>query len=148
MTKIAQTLVNQATISAVSNIKKKRMTPGQFRRATTHYILDHKNKVKEVKSALRWSQWFQHQRGQCNVGHTTMSGFEVSTKFLGLDHSFGLGRHPLLFETCVWDTFKKTGAEIIERYSTYQKALEGHTRHVINFKSMSEMLENVTPNND
>jgi hypothetical protein len=48
---------------------------------------------------------------------------QVSTVFLGLDHNFGFGRKPLLFETMI---FGGKHDQYQERYSTYKEAEKGH----------------------
>lgn len=58
------------------------------------------------------------------VALTEVPGGEVSTVFLGLDHSWGEGP-PLLFETMPYvnGAWKE---EHMRRYSTYSEALVGH----------------------
>jgi hypothetical protein len=51
-------------------------------------------------------------------------GGRVSTIFLGLDHSYGLGEQRELFETMY---FTPDGSgEDMDRYATYDDAIEGH----------------------
>lgn len=60
----------------------------------------------------------------------TVTGLEVSTVFLGLDHSHG-GRRPVLFETMVFrhqDGGRDTVAQ--GRYFTWDEAMEGHKANV------------------
>lgn len=56
--------------------------------------------------------------------------WEVSTVWLGLDHSFGVGL-PLIFETMVFAEGSASD-ELCERYSTWQEAADGHTSIVVN----------------
>ena len=52
--------------------------------------------------------------------------WEVSTVWLGLDHSFGHGP-PLIFETMVFDQNAGDATEHdVRRYSTEQQARDGH----------------------
>lgn len=46
----------------------------------------------------------------------------ISTVFLGLDHSFGMGDTPILFETMIFGLKD----EYCERYSTWDEAEAGH----------------------
>jgi hypothetical protein len=65
------------------------------------------------------------------VAKDKIGDVEVSTVFLGVDHSFGSGR-PLLFETMVF------GGELDEeqvRYSTEAEALAGHSAMVAQVKA-------------
>lgn len=84
-----------------------------------HYILD----GKETKSAdlLEWAAWFE--TADRHVAKTSVNDeVNVSTVFLGLDHSFGEGP-PLLFETMIFggehDQYQK-------RFATCEQAEEGH----------------------
>lgn len=52
------------------------------------------------------------------------TGVLVSTVYLGLDHSFGEGP-PLIYETMV---FGGDHNGDMDRYTTYEEALEGHKR--------------------
>lgn len=52
----------------------------------------------------------------------------VSTVFLGIDHSHGIGDTPILFETMVFGGFLD---QEIMRYETYEEALKGHEAMVI-----------------
>jgi hypothetical protein len=87
---------------------------------------------------LTWGRWFQRNQdrfiAKTSLGHETMSDVvrenlgiaptscEVSTVFLGVDHSFGEGP-PLIFETLV---FGGPLDQEMERYSTMEQALAGH----------------------
>lgn len=70
------------------------------------------------------------ERGKCfekterHVANDTKNDVQVSTVFLGIDHSFGQGP-PLVFETMVF------GGEHdgdMERYSTWEEAERGHKK--------------------
>lgn len=68
-----------------------------------------------------------------HVGNDTIGDVEVSTVFLGIDHSFGSGP-PLLFETMVF------GGELDqeqERYSTEAEAAAGHRAMVERVRASS-----------
>jgi hypothetical protein len=56
------------------------------------------------------------------VAQEEIGNARVSTIFLGLDHAWGVGESPLLFETMVFPS------EDMWRYHTYQEALEGHRK--------------------
>lgn len=69
---------------------------------------------------------------------TLFNGFWVSTIFLGIDHNFGRGGRPLIFETMVanqnwigkfWNWLGKSDWESYQvRYATEEEALAGHER--------------------
>ncbi len=87
-----------------------------------NYILDGHTPVPEGDT-LRWAKWFEtadRTVRQDFVGH-----LRVSTVFLGLDHSFGIGGPPLLFETMVFSG-GQTVFGIQERYATWEEAEHGH----------------------
>lgn len=86
------------------------------------YILVDKKPV-EVNSMEEWSVWFS--KADRRVAYTELGhGFNVSTVFLGLDHSFGSGP-PLLFETMGFNDYGDT-SDIFDRYSTWEEAECGH----------------------
>ena len=85
-----------------------------------HYILDGK-KVKEIDSLIEWGEWYG--TADRHVAKTKITdGIEVSTIFLGLDHSFG-GDIPILFETMI---FGGEHDEYQKRYATWEEAETGH----------------------
>lgn len=59
------------------------------------------------------------------VCKTRVGGAEVSTVWLGLDHSLGEGP-PMIFETMVFDDGKPGEDEHCERYPTEEAAVAGH----------------------
>jgi len=79
-----------------------------------------------VYDVLEWSKWFEI--ADRRIAHTQVSDdVEVSTVFLGLDHSFGGSGSPVLFETMV------VGGDLDgeqERYTTIEDAQQGHDRMV------------------
>jgi hypothetical protein len=102
-----------------------------------HYVLDGRV-PRPVHGVMAWAQWFE--TADRRVARTVMlDGSEVSTVFLGLDHSFGDGP-PQLFETCVFlheDTEPGTvsrfasgrtlqASEVTQRYATWAEAEVGH----------------------
>ena len=94
-----------------------------------YYILDG-HEVKEC-DLMTWAKWFgKADRGDRKVARETIGDSEISTVFLGLDHSFG-GGSPLLFETMVFGG--KLDGEM-DRYSTWNEAVLGH-------KAMAERVE-------
>lgn len=76
-----------------------------------------------VGGVLVWARLLEDENMR-RVAFTKLpSGAEVSTVWLGLDHSFGIGP-PLIFETMVFGL--PDGEEVQERYSTEVEALAGH----------------------
>ena len=68
------------------------------------------------------------------VGRTEVGKARVSTVFLGIDHSFGMGP-PLWFETMV---FGGEHDEATFRYTTWAEAEAGHARVVAALESGTE----------
>src|SRR5690349_6691621 len=97
-----------------------------------HYILQGKNAIEEP-DLIVWAQWFQSANR--TVKKTQVSaGVEVSTVFLGLDHSFGNGE-PILFETMIFGG-ERDG--FCERCTTYENAENGHALIVSEFSQRCE----------
>jgi len=89
-----------------------------------NYILEG-HKPVPVDDILIWGKWFQ--TADCHVAKTTISEkINVSTVFLGLDHSFGNGP-PLLFETMI---FGGEHDQYQDRYETWEQAEAGHKKAV------------------
>lgn len=98
-----------------------------MKRLDTYYILDGHDAVP--CNMERWSVWFQD--ADRRVALTETSLFTISTVFLGMDHSFGTGGDPLIFETMVFDKGSTNEAENVPfdtcvLYSTWDEAEEGH----------------------
>ena len=86
-----------------------------------NYILVDRTPVIENDTIL-WGAFFS-QDWKRRVALTRLDVGVVSTVFLGLDHSFGVGDVPILFETMV---FFNDGSDETHRYATWDEALEGH----------------------
>ena len=85
------------------------------------YVLEG-HAVIPCASTLEWAQWFESHDRQV-ARDTTPNGADVSTVFLGIDHSFGRGGPPLVFETMV---FGGNLGGMQERYATWDEAVAGH----------------------
>ena len=73
-----------------------------------------------------------HDRKEQRVGLTTVDKYQISTVWLGLDHSDGAGPQ-LIFETMVfnWRLRKDRWLDLYcARYSTEAEAIAGH-EHVV-----------------
>lgn len=88
-----------------------------------YYILDENNKpVKSnIEEFLKWEEENPEKRV---IEKKTINDVEVSTVFLGLDHSF-MSKIPILWETMIfggeYDNYQ-------ERYKSYEEALIGHQK--------------------
>lgn len=86
-----------------------------------HYILD-ADKRPVCVGVEEWERWFD--MANRHVAFTQInSQVEVSTLFLGIDHSFGRPGPPILFETMIF------GGEHDQdrwRYSSWDEAKAGH----------------------
>ena len=86
-----------------------------------YYILDGHEVVKS--DLMTWARWLEITKNR-HVAREAIGEADISTVFLGLDHSFGQGP-PLLFETMI---FGLEGEEPQWRYSTWEEAEAGHVR--------------------
>lgn len=88
------------------------------------YILDDAGKPIAEPDLMKWARWFE--KAPRHLVLTEMNDICVSTVFLGLDHSFGVGP-PLLFESMVF-----AGQRAIDqrRYATVEEAKAGHNELV------------------
>jgi hypothetical protein len=89
-----------------------------------YYIL--KDNVAVPVHFDEWCSWYSSHQDK-HVGHDKIGDVYVSTVFLSMDHNYFEGEPPALFETMVF------GGPLdgeMERYSTYDEAVEGHKRMV------------------
>ena len=90
-----------------------------------YYILV--NGEVQPTDMFTWSGWFERgTAAQRRVAFDKIGDVEVSTVFLGLDHSFG-GGPPMIFETLIFGG-ERDGE--MWRYSTMKQAKEGHAEVV------------------
>ncbi len=89
-----------------------------------YYKLDGKTPIKCV-SHLEWCKAFETSRRRVARDEIDVCGtpVTVSTVFLGIDHGFGEGDAPILFETMV---FGGPLDEEQQRYTTWDEAVQGH----------------------
>lgn len=87
------------------------------------YILNEKGEPEPCDDLIKWAKWLETATDR-TVAKDKAGDAEVSTVFLGLDHSFGQGP-PLLYETLVFGG-PMEGEQ--ERYSTKEQAEAGHKR--------------------
>jgi len=91
------------------------------------YIL-HGHEAVPEDDLLTWAHWLELANRV--VKRTQVSeGIEVSTVFLGLNHSFGEGK-PLIFETMIFGGVRDG---YMVRYSTWDEASVGHDAIVKEF---------------
>jgi hypothetical protein len=84
------------------------------------YKLDGVRPVPDETNGL----WMQQNRDARRVAFTQITDdIEVSTVFLGLDHNFGDGDKPVLFETLV---FGGPMNGYMDRYENWFEAEQGH----------------------
>ena len=93
-------------------------------KTSRHWILDGKTPVA-VDDTRTWAEQFEKIE-QRRVQKTKFGDVEISTVFLGLDHSFGMGP-PLLFETMI---FGGKHDQFQDRYSTWDAAEKGHAQAI------------------
>lgn len=90
-----------------------------------YYILKDGTPVPEP-DIHKWGTWMQDFEAHCRVAKTETDNANVSTVFLGIDHSFFSGP-PVLFETMI---FGGENDQYQERYHTLEEAMVGHEKAV------------------
>lgn len=85
------------------------------------YILSGKTPIPATDRRA-WALWWHRVENRI-LAQTTVAGCVVSTVFLGIDHSFGVGSDPILFETMVLGDRRN---DVCRRYRTWDEAMEGH----------------------
>lgn len=73
--------------------------------------------------------------GLARVALDMIGGVDISTVFLGIDHRFGGGGPPILFETMIFGGGPHD--ENCERYCTWDEAVAGHARWCAKIRSES-----------
>ena len=89
------------------------------------YILQGHTPV-QASSMREWAEFFEDASRRIVRKTRLTSDIQVSTVFLGIDHSFGHGP-PLLFETMV---FRSGSGEEMDRCSTWDEAEAMHERMI------------------
>lgn len=87
------------------------------------YILEGHTPIP-AKNTEQWGSWFGSV--DHHVADDEIDGIRVSTVFVGIDYSFGLGP-PLFYETMV---FGGRFDQCIQRYETWDEAEKGHRQWV------------------
>lgn len=87
------------------------------------YILDENNQPVEC-SLEEWAKFFESPRRIIKRSEFANGEF-ISTIFLGIDHGWGDGYDPLLFESMTFEGGSMSGTDQ-QRYTTYDDALKGH----------------------
>jgi hypothetical protein len=88
-----------------------------------HYILNANGEPELCEDVLEWGRWMEHADRHVAFDVDEQTGWRVSTVFLGLDHNFGGGGPPILWETMVF------GGPLdgeMDRYSSVAEAKAGH----------------------
>lgn len=89
-----------------------------------YYILDGHTAV--AADMMTWARWLESSIDARRVAQDQVGDTRISTVFLGLDHSFGGGGPPLLFETMTFGP----GDEECERCTTWEQAEAQHAAMV------------------
>lgn len=95
------------------------------------YILVNGQPIPEPDS-IKWAMWFENSLKERIVEKTQIGGVEVSTVFLGLNHSFSETGLPILWETMVFGG-PLDGEQ--ERYTSIEAAKMGHAEMVERIKN-------------
>jgi len=89
-----------------------------------HYVLDDNGEPLQVDDVLAWAAWFETAHAARVVAQDELAGgVSVSTVFLGLDHNWGFGGPPVLWETMI---FGGPHADWQRRWCSREEAIAGH----------------------
>ena len=93
------------------------------------YILNDAGEPVKCDGLMEWARWFESDFDKRRVARTELpGGVTVSTVFLGIDHNWGSGGMPVLYETMI---FGGRHDECQWRCSTREEALERHAAAVL-----------------
>lgn len=95
-----------------------------------HYVLGPDGRTPVLEEDFqRWAHWFETIGEGRRVARTDIPGLGyISTVFLGLDHRFGDGGRPVLFETMSF--IGEEHEDYFNRYCTWDEAEAGHAEIV------------------
>lgn len=85
------------------------------------------DKTYRPAELMEWAEQFEHM--DRHVACEVIEGKKVSTVWLGLDHSF-CGGKPLVFETMVFSEYDGGTDIYMDRYFTWDEAVEGHKKAI------------------
>lgn len=89
------------------------------------YILNDEENPIKVDDVVVWAKWFETAHGKRIIAQDSVGDVFVSTVFLGLDHNFGFGGDPLLYQTMI---FGGPHDQYQSRYASRQGAIAGHAQ--------------------
>lgn len=104
------------------------------------YILDDQGEPVAEPDLFAWAEWLEgaYRTGSRHLADDTIGPYRVSTIFLGLDHQFGVGGPPVLWETMIFGVEEEV--ELLGRrcrkpidqfrYTSKAEALDGHASAV------------------
>jgi len=97
-----------------------------------YYILNENNEPVPEKDFRKWSAWFHNidnrRVARDKIKHEAFGvEIEISTVFLGLDHSYSRTGDPVLFETIIFNGEENVS---MDRYCTWKEAEKGHQEMV------------------
>ena len=86
-------------------------------------ILSAQHEVIPCQDLLEWARWYEDRKNRI-IQQESISGFFVSTIFLGLDMGYA---NPLWFETMVFrEGARPQGSVHTMRYASWDEAIAGH----------------------
>lgn len=91
---------------------------------------DMKGKPIEIE---KWAALFEGQDRIVEKSSMWFGQLQISTVWLGLDHSFGEEKKPLIFETMAF--WRGNGDVDVARYATRKEAVAGHNKMVLKLRN-------------
>lgn len=99
-----------------------------------YYILNEDHTVTGV-GMQTWSEWYNNPLSSRRVALDHVGSWMISTVFLGIDYSFRGDGPPILFETMVFEHGDVGAESEVNRYSTWDDAIQGHQAMVERYKT-------------
>jgi hypothetical protein len=100
------------------------------------YVLDFAGNPVLEPDMAEWGRWLVECADQRIVARDEIGDVTVSTVFLGLDHGWGEGDAPVLWETMAFRNGKALD-DPMWRYTSLKAAIAGHAKAVASVSGIS-----------
>ena len=97
-----------------------------------YYMLDKDNNPVGTNDIKLYGQWKRTPEAEAQraVGRDEVGEYYIRTSFILIDHGFGAGGPPVLWETLITGPEGSEYDQFIDRYTSHAAALRGHKKYV------------------